>query len=90
MSDKVGTQRQFLVLVAVLHLTLFRIRWDAKKGSHSFPMILRQLGAKGGRDDPFSYRVCLTGDACNRIRSKEDFLLQIDAKLSDPTFFVLF
>ena len=30
--------------------------------------------------------MCLTGEVSNRIRSEEDFLLRIDAKLSDPTF----
>ena len=49
-------------------------------------MILRQLGANRGRDDPISHRVCLTGEASNRIQGEEDFLLQIAAKLSDPTF----
>ena len=47
-------------------------------------MILRQLGANWGQDDPISYRVCQTGEASNRIRGEEDFPLRIDAKSSDP------
>ena len=50
-------------------------------------MILRQLGANGGVEmTPFHTECALTGDVRNRVRSKGSFLLQIDAKLFDPTF----